>query len=106
LNGIGQRHSFDRSIVEPDDQIAGTDARLGGWRVVDGRNHLDKAIFLAADFDSQSAKLTGRADLQVLKSFGVQKSRVRIEIAQHAANGVFQQILILDRLDVILSDST
>ena len=36
-----------------------------------------------------------------LNSFGVEKGGVRVEPAEHAANGVFDQFLFVDRLDVV-----
>ena len=103
LDRIRERHAFDRDIVQPDDQIAGADASPLGGGIVNRGDDLEKTVFLA-DLDAQAAKFAGGADLQILERLGVQKSRMRVQIAQHAANGVFQQILVLDRFDVVLLD--
>ena len=103
LDRVGQRHALHRGVVQPDDQIAGANAGPLGGGVVNRRDHLEKAVFLP-DLDAQAAEFAGGADLQILERLGVQIGGMRIEIAQHAANGVFQQILVLDRLDVILLD--
>ena len=104
LDGIGQRHALDRGIVQTDDQVAGAKASPLGGRIVDRGNDLDETTVFLPDFDAQAAKFAGRADLQVLECFGVQVGGMGVEIAQHAANRVFQQILVLDRLHIILLD--
>jgi hypothetical protein len=90
--------SSSRMIRSP----ARTPARWAGVSSI-GVMTLMKAVFLP-DFDAQAAEFAGRADLQILERFGIQIGGVGVEIAQHAANGVFQQILVLDRLHIILLD--
>ena len=103
LDGIGQRQAFDRRIVDLENQVAGLEPGAVGRRILDRRDDFDQAVF-HADFDAESAELALRADLQVLVGVGVEIRRVRVEIGQHAADGVGDQLLVVDRFDVALLD--
>ena len=78
----------------------GTDAGLGGRRVVDRRHHLDDAV-LHGDFDAEAAELALGLDLHVLVGLGVHVARMRVERGQHAVDGVLDQRLLVDRLDIV-----
>ena len=103
LDCIGQRQALDRRVVDLDDQIAGLDTRAIGGRILYGGHHFDEAV-LGADFDTQTAELALRADLQILERVGVQIGGVRVEVGQHAADGKGNQLLVVDRLDIALFD--
>ena len=75
------------------------DAGLGRRGVVDGRDHLDEAV-LHADLDAQAAEFAAGAFLQLSECLGLEVGRVRVEVAEHALDGVLQQRLVADRLDV------
>ena len=45
-----------------------------------------------------------RSDLQFLVGVGIKIGRVRVEITQHAANGVRNQFLVIDFFDIALLD--
>ena len=95
---------FTDDVVELDDEVAGLDARAVGGRVLDGADHLDEAVF-HADFDAEPAELALGADLQLLERFGVEVGRVRIQAGQHAVDGFGDQLLVVDRLDVVALDA-
>src|SRR5690606_40838245 len=61
-------------------------AGSGCGSVIDGRNHLDKAV-LDTDFDAQATELPAGAFLQLGEGFRLKIGRVRVEIAQHALDG-------------------
>jgi hypothetical protein len=103
LDRVVQGHALHRRVVELDDQVAGLDAGAEGGRVLDGRDHLDEAV-LHADLDAQAAELALGADLQFLEGFGVEVGRVRVEVGEHAVDGLGDELLVLDRLDVALLD--
>jgi hypothetical protein len=97
------RHALDRSVVELDDEVAGLDPGARRRRVVYGRDHLDESI-LHAHFDAEAAELALGADLQLLERFLVQVGGVRIEAGQHAVDGLGDELLVLDRLDIVALD--
>ena len=65
-----------------------------------GEIDLDEAVF-HADFDAQAAELALGADLQVLEGVGVEIGGVRIEVGEHAGDGIGDELLVVDRLDVV-----
>ncbi len=98
-DGVHHRQTLGRLPVDFDDQVAGFDAGLGCRRIVDRRHHLDEAV-LHADLDAQPAEFAAGAFLQLGKGFWLEIGRVRIEVAEHALDGVFQQGLVIHRLDI------
>ncbi|MCY1354601.1 hypothetical protein D9M69_409860 [compost metagenome] len=99
VHRLHQRYALGRLAVDLHDQVAGLDAGLGRRGVVDGRDHLDEAV-LGADLDAQAAELAAGALLQLLEVFRFQVGRVRVEVAEHALDGVFQQGLVIHGFDV------
>jgi hypothetical protein len=99
LDGFGQGQSFDQRVVDLENQVARLYAGTVGRRVLDRRHHLDQAVF-HADFDTDAAELALRADLQVLERVGIEVARVRVQVGEHAADGVRDQLLVVDRFDV------
>ena len=77
-------------------------ARRG--RVVDRRDDLDEAVF-HADFDAEPAELALRPDLQFAERLLVEIRRMRIESRQHAVDRFGDELLVLDRLDVVALDA-
>ncbi len=67
VHGFGHGLATGRLAVDLDDQVASLDAGLGRRGVVDGRDHLDEAVF-GADFDAQAAEFAAGAFLQFLRS--------------------------------------
>jgi hypothetical protein len=100
LDGVGQRHAFDRGVIELDDEVARLHARARSGRIVDRGDHLDEAFF-HADFDAQPAKLALRADLQLPERFLIEVGRMRIETGQHAVDRLGDEPLVVDRFDVV-----
>ena len=99
VHGFHHRQTLGRLAVDLDDQVAGLDAGLRCRRIVDGRDHLDEAI-LHADLDAQAAELAAGAFLQFGEGFRLEVGRVRVEVAEHALDGILQQGLVAHRLDV------
>ena len=100
LDGFFQPHVLGGGVADLDDQVAGLDAGLGRGGALDGRDHLDEAV-LGADLDAQAAELALGVDLQFLEGVLVQIGRVRIQPGEHAADGVGDQLVVLDGLDVV-----
>ncbi|MGY3645773.1 hypothetical protein ACVWW2_001064 [Bradyrhizobium sp. LM4.3] len=78
--------ALHRFVVETGDDVVGHDAGARGRRVVDGRDHLDQAVF-HRDFDAEAAELTAGLHLHVAEALGVHVARMRIESGEHAADG-------------------
>ena len=68
-----------------------------------GDDDLDEAVF-HADFDAEAAELALRADLQLAERFLVEVRRMRVEAGQHAVDRFGDELLVLDRLDVVALD--
>src|SRR5690606_12438584 len=86
-HSLDHRQALGRFAVDLDDQVASLDAGSGCGSVIDGRNHLDKAV-LDTDFDAQATELPAGAFLQLGEGFRLKIGRVRVEIAQHALDGI------------------
>ena len=82
------------------DVVVWPDARLARRRVVDGRYHLHDAIF-HRDLNSETAEFAARLHLHVPECLGRHVARMRIERGQHAVDGIFDQLGVIRRLDVI-----
>ena len=100
LDGVGQLHAARQLVVDLDDDVARLDAGARRGRVVDRRDHADHAV-LGADLDAEAAELALGAGLQVLEGVGVEECRVRVETRQHAADCLFDQLAVIDRLDIV-----
>ena len=100
LDRIVERHALDRGFVELDDQVARLDAGARGRRIVDRRDDLDEPVF-HADFDAQAAEFALRADLQFAERILVEIGRMRVEPGEHAGDGFGDELLVVDRLDVV-----
>src|SRR5207253_7380953 len=61
---------------------------------------LDEAVF-HADLYAEAAELALRADLQLLERFLIEVGGMRVEARQHAVDRLGDELLVLDRLDVI-----
>jgi hypothetical protein len=103
LDRIVEGHALHGSVVQLDDQVTRLDAGTKGGGVLNGRDHLDETIF-RANLNAQATKLALSAHLQFLEGFGIQIGRVGIKIGQHAADGVGDQLLVVNRLDIALLD--
>ena len=103
FDGFVQCQAFDERVVDLEDHVARFDAGTVGGSVLDRRDDLHQPIF-HTDFDADSAEFALRADLQVLEGVGVEVAGVRVQVRKHAADGVCDQFLVLDRLDIALLD--
>ncbi len=93
-------HLLHGRVVELDDQVARLDAGLERRRVLDRRDHLDEAV-LHPDLDAEAAELALRADLQLFERLRIEIGRMRVEPREHAVDRLGDQLLVLDRLDVV-----
>ncbi len=103
LDRLFERQPAHRLVVDAGDQVAGLDAGAEGGRVLDRVDDLDQSLFLR-DLDAQAGKTAARAFLQFLEILGVQIRRMRVEAGHHALDGFGQQLLVVDRLDVLALD--
>ena len=85
--------------VQRGDDVARLDAGARRGRVVDRRDDLDDALVLV-DLDPQTAEFAPGLDLHVLERLGVHIGTVRIEPGEHAVDGVLDQVLVVDRIDI------
>ena len=99
-----QGHALDGLLVETDDQVAGLHAGALGRGIVDGGDDLDEAVF-HADFDAEAAEFAAGAHLQILEAVGVEIAGMGVEAGEHAADGIFQQLLVADGFHVVLLDA-
>src|SRR6266571_669579 len=103
LHRIVEAHALHRGVVQLDDEIAGLQPRPESRCVLDRRDHLDESV-LHADLDAQAAELALGADLKLAERFLVQVGRMRIEPGEHAADRFGDELLVLDRLDIVVFD--
>ena len=68
-----------------------------------GRHDLDQAVFLR-DLDADPDETTGRAFAEFLERLLVEVLGMRVQAGHHAGNGVGDQLLLVDRLDVVALD--
>ncbi|MNZ53825.1 hypothetical protein D3C78_717130 [compost metagenome] len=99
VDRFGHGLATGRGAVDLDDQVAGLHAGTRGRGVIDRRDNLDEAVFLAY-FDAQPAELAAGAFLQLLEVLGAEVGRVRVKVAEHALDGIFQQGLVIHRLHI------
>ena len=99
IDRIVQRQSEHGLAIECSDDVAGLDPGLKRRRVIDRRDDLDQALILG-HFQTEAAELALGLDLHVLERFGVHVGAVRVQSGQHAIDGVFQDFLVADRIDV------
>src|SRR5690606_28753113 len=92
-----------RRVVEPGDDVAALDAGAMGRGVVDRGHDLDQPV-LEGDLDAETAEAALRADLDLLEHLRVEIRRVWIEPAEHAVDGLAQQVDVADFLDVVVLD--
>jgi hypothetical protein len=86
------------------DDIAGSDARPGRWRIVNGHHHLDNAV-LRRHLDSNAAEFARRLHLHLTELPGVHVARVRIETGEHPIDRAFYEYFVWDWLDVFTTNS-
>ena len=103
LDRLGAGQAAHRGIVDLDDQVTALEAGTGSRRVFDRSDDPHEAVF-HADLDAQSAEFTLRAFAQFLVGFRVEVGRVRVQSRHHAVDGLGNQFLVVDGLDVIRLD--
>ena len=75
---------------------------FGGGRVVDRRDHLHQTVF-HRHFDAEAAEFALGLDLHVGEGLRVHVAGMRIERRDHAFDGVVDELLVLDRADIVLA---
>ncbi|MCY1524751.1 hypothetical protein D9M68_596990 [compost metagenome] len=103
LDRVVERHALGGRVVDLDDEVAGHHASARGGRVFDRRDHLHEAVF-GADLDAQAAELALRCRLHFAERVGIQVGGVGIQVRHHAGNGIVDQGLVVDGLDVVVLD--
>jgi hypothetical protein len=73
-------------------------ARKAG-RAFDRRDHLDQAVF-HAHLDADADELAADAFAEFLVALLVEVLRMRVQPGDHAGDGVVDELLLVDRLDV------
>ena len=76
------------------DGVARAHAGLAGGRIVGGRHDLDQAV-RHVDLDAEPAERAALLRLHIGIGFGIQISRMRIECADHAADGRLQDTRVV-----------
>ena len=103
VHRLVQGQALNLLAVQMGDEVAGLDAGAVGRGVVDGRNHLDPAVF-HGHFNAQAAEFALGIDVHVLGVLGVQIAGMGIQRTKHAVQGRFHQLFIIDRLDIFGAD--
>ncbi len=93
---------LDRLTIERGDGVASEHARPLGRHVVDGRDHLENAV-LHGDINAEAAELAMRLDLLFLELLGAHIARMRVELHQHAVDGVGDELLVVGLVDILLA---
>ena len=102
-NGVIERQAEDRGAVDGGDIVAGFDACLLGGGVVHGGDDLDRAV-LAGHFQADAAIRAARLFLQVGIVVVRQVVGMRVERGEHPFQGGIDQLLGIDRHDIVLLD--
>ena len=103
LHGIAQRQPLHHRLVDLGDQVIRLEPGAVGRRALDRRDHLHQAVFLR-DLDADAHETARRAFAEFLERLLVEILGVRIQPGDHAGNGVADQLLLVDRFDVIALD--
>ena len=103
LDGIVERQALDGGVVDLGDQVVGLEAGAKRRRAFDRRHDLDQAVFLR-DLDADADEAAGGAFAEFLEGLLVEVLGVRVQAGHHAGNGVGDQLLLVDRLDIVALD--
>ena len=103
LDRLVHRQALDHGVVDLGDQVTALQASAEGRRALDRRDDLDEPVF-HADLDADADELAGRAFAEFLECLLVEVLRVRVEAGHHATDRVGDQLLLVDRLDVVALD--
>src|SRR5690606_4329098 len=82
---LAQAQALYKGVIDFQDQVAGVDAGLAGWSVINRRYYLDEAV-LQRHFNAEATELAAGGDLQVVVLIRCQVGRVRVEFVEHAAD--------------------
>ena len=100
LHRLDQGHVLGRLALHEHDLIAGLDARSEGRRALD-RGDDGQHVVANRNLDAQAAEASFRLDLHLTEHFRRHEGRMRIQTAQHAADGAVDDPLRLHFLHVI-----
>ena len=104
LRGFFGQHLPQGLVVYLYDQVASLDTGAVGGGVIDGANDADVAIF-TAHFHTEPTELPSGGFLQQIIVIIGHISGMGIETCQHAANGIFQQSLVVDFFHIGQADT-
>ena len=103
LTAWSMRQALDGGVVDAGDQVAGLDAGAEGGRAFDRRLHLHQAVF-HADLDADADELAAGLLAEFLQRLLVEVLRVRVQPGDHAGDGVADELLLVDLLDIVALD--
>jgi hypothetical protein len=99
LDRLVEREALDRGVVDAGDQVTGLETGAECRRALDRGDHLHQAVF-HADLDAHADELAGGRLAELLEGLAVEIRRVWIETCDHAADGIGDELFLVDRLDV------
>ena len=99
LDSLRQLHADDRDIVNRDQIVFWLEPGAGCWRVIDRRHDLDHAL-IHRDLDAKAAEPALGLFLHFGEIFGVEECRMWVKRGQHACDGRFDQLAIIDFIDI------
>ena len=103
LDGLVDRQTLDQRVVDLGDEVAALQAGTKRGRAFDRAHDLDQAVF-HAHLDADADEAAGRGLAEFLEGLLVEILRVRVEAGHHAADRVADELLFVDRLDIVALD--
>ena len=103
LDGLVDRQALDQRVVDLGDEVAALQAGAKRGRAFDRADDLDQAVF-HAHLDADADEAAGRGLAEFLEGLLVEVLRMRVEAGDHAADRVADELLLVDRLDVVALD--
>ena len=100
---VGEAIGPGRTAVDLEDRIARMDPRPRGWRTVDRGDDLEH-VGIERDLDADAGVIALGRDPEVLEFLRVHEGRVRVELADHAADRVRHQLVVVGPVDIVLVD--
>ena len=101
-NGAVEVGRIDRHVIDPDDDVPGLDAGALGGRIGHAP-HDAHAILAGSDLDPNPGIGAARARLHVLEFIGRHERRMIVQCLDHAANGALHELVVIDRIDVVVA---
>ena len=103
LNRLCDRQTFHRHGVNFGDQVIGHQTCSSSWRVFNGGDNLDQAVF-HGDFNAYANECARRALTEFFPSLLVVVGRVRVKVGDHARDGIGDKFFLVGGLNIITFD--